>query len=67
MLFHIRKQLRKRGGNQFYRDRSIRKTETLCGAPVTDVDLPFNGKIAGLPGFECCQDCLTIKKEKYDT
>lgn len=63
-LFHIREQLAKRRGNQFYRDRSIRETSTLCGESVTAYDVQFNSKIASLPGFQCCGRCLIIKQQQ---
>lgn len=65
--FHIRKQLAKRGGNQFYRDRSIREAGTLCGEPVTINDIPFKGTVDRswlanhFPGFEPCSKCLAIR------
>ena len=40
-MIHIRKKLVRKGGNQFYKDYSIRKSETLCGAKVTDKDVDF--------------------------
>lgn len=38
MTYHIRQRLTPRGGNQFYKDRSDRKSETFCGAPCTEYD-----------------------------
>ena len=38
MIFHIRQRLAPKGGNSFYKDRSIRPTSTFCGAPVTEWD-----------------------------
>lgn len=41
MIFHVRLQLRPRGGSQFYRDRSERPAATFCGAPLTSYDAPW--------------------------
>jgi hypothetical protein len=38
MVYHIRQRLSKLGGNSFYRDKHVRKTETFCGAPCTEHD-----------------------------
>ena len=43
-IFHRRQRLRRRGGNQFYRDYSVRKTATVCGAPVTEFDCGWRDK-----------------------
>ena len=39
---HIRARLRPKRGNSFYRDHNERETHTLCGAPVTLEDVPWN-------------------------
>lgn len=66
-MVHIRKKLRKLGGNQFYKDNSIRKAETLCGAEVTDRDVDF--KTGGTKSFKkwairdrfVCEECLKLR------
>ena len=61
-VFHIRKQLAPRGGSQFYRDRSMRDTATLCGAPVTDLDVRFKDRYIEQPELKCCADCASLKE-----
>ena len=58
-IFHIRRPLRRAGGNQFYRDKSNRGQGTYCGKPETayDVDkvrdaVPFNNRT---PCADCCR------------
>ena len=63
IVFHIRKQLAERGGSQFYRDRSIRPTSTLCGSAVTQHDVRFNDRLGESDGYQCCEQCKRIKKE----
>jgi hypothetical protein len=43
-IFHVRTKLARRGGNSFYRDRSVRESTTLCGAPCTLYDAKFDRK-----------------------
>jgi hypothetical protein len=43
VIQHIRKPMPRRGGNSFYRDRRDFSSyaATLCGAPVTSLDIGF--------------------------
>lgn len=74
MIFHIRQKLASRNGNQFYRDKSLRNTETLCGAACTWDDLAFSNKLERefikehLPHLEPCEKCVAIRSKmtKYD-
>lgn len=63
-VFHIRKRLRRRGGNQFYRDTAIRETSTFCGAPVTGYDFACNSKpqpwTNGDTDFIPCPECVRL-------
>lgn len=43
--FHIRRPLAKCGGNQFYRDTTVRATSTYCGADMTDCDAAAKHKV----------------------
>jgi len=66
-IYHVRKRLAPRGGSQFYRDRSERQTETMCGAPVTAYDGTWNCKartwysestVHGTTMHEPCAACV---------
>lgn len=66
ITFHIRKRMTPRGGNSFYRDKSERKTETFCGAPVTGYDIRWNERGAvwnrsDFERFEPCAECLKVR------
>jgi hypothetical protein len=55
---HVRRPLPQKRGNQFYRDRAVRIPETVCGAPVTDLDLaPRDLAAAQKAGWEICPEC----------
>ncbi len=43
---HIRKPMRRRGGNQYRLDRAERAVATYCGAPVTDKDWDHRAALA---------------------
>ena len=45
MIFHRRNRLAVRRGSQWYRDKAIRTTSTVCGAPVTEFDCAWNDKM----------------------
>jgi hypothetical protein len=45
MIVHVRVKQPKRGGNQYYRDRSLGVAATLCGAPCTSYDVAYREKI----------------------
>ncbi len=61
-IYHIRKRLRRRGGTQFYLDRGERRAETICGAAVTDHDVPWNAVAVEWSNayghYEPCAACL---------
>ena len=60
VVIHVRQRMRRRRGNRFYKDHSVRPTSTFCGAPVTEYDAawadrhrvePFDDKVV-------CPDCV---------
>lgn len=58
IIFHIRRALAKRGGNQYYKDKSVRKPETYCGAPVTEFDAAHKDRcVVEVDNRICCRDC----------
>jgi hypothetical protein len=63
-IFHIREKLAKRGGNQFYRDRSVRTTATLCGAPITEFDVLFHEKAETWNEHVPCAKCIEIRRAR---
>jgi len=44
VTFHVREKLAPRGGSHLYRDKTIRATATVCGAPVTAYDVRFQDR-----------------------
>ena len=72
-MIHIRHPLRPLGGNSFYRDKSVRESATLCGAPCDYFDVllrdtryknfntadPFYVSKGGF-----CPSCLEIARSK---
>lgn len=69
ITYHIRKRMTPRGGNSFYRDRSERKTETFCGAPVTGYDITWRERgvvwnRSDVERFEPCAACLLKARAK---
>jgi len=72
MTCHIREPLPKRGGNQWYRDKSMPESRTLCGAPCGYYDIPFRDtkfkKFNALDPFYVskggvCPECLNRLKD----
>ena len=64
--FHIRRPLRLRGGNNFYRDKSPRVTAAYCGGAMTGYDAGWRDKIATWEHPEHgtmtpCPECLRIR------
>lgn len=69
-IYHIReKQLVKRGGSQFYLDRSIRPAATLCGTSITAYDVAFADKAPRFAQFrtgelfEPCTACVELREK----
>lgn len=60
-VFHIRQRLRPRGGNQFYRDKSERVSETFCGAPPTEFDVAWNDRAQLFLGRVPCKECMRLR------
>ncbi len=63
-IFHIRRRLRRRGGNQFYLDTSERKTATYCGENVTDYDISWNADAVAFNGRRPCPQCIATRDKK---
>lgn len=67
--FHLRVPMRRRGGNSFYRDKSQRPVQTLCGAPVGDHDAPETIASTKLHGpyalAYCCPACAAAYRAKH--
>ena len=65
-MMHIRKQLIKARGNQFYRDKSNRGNGNLCGSPETSYDIPWKdrnkAKDYEIAGRTVCPICLDKKE-----
>lgn len=66
IVFHIRHRLPRRGGNQFYRDRSPRVARTLCGAPVTEFDAGWGDHAVDWvnsdgQAFSVCAECRRVR------
>ncbi len=68
MVIHIRKRLRRLGGNSWYKDTSIRTSAAVCGGEMTDRDLGYPAKNRTmvqitkniLPDTELCESCHQI-------
>ena len=66
-VFHIRRRMPRRGGNQYYLDRSNRPVFTYCGAPVTEYDDNWRSKAhpwKRRDGTEmvACVECVRVRK-----
>lgn len=62
MRQHRRAPLPRAGGNQWYRNKSIRESRTLCGAPCGYYDIPYRGIAVAWTRddgarIEPCADC----------
>lgn len=62
-VFHIRKPLSKKRGNQWYRDHGPRDSVTFCGAVCTAYDIPERSRADAWTGpegleFVPCEKCL---------
>ena len=62
-VYHIRRRLRRRRGNQFYRDRSIRKSESYCGEMTAD-DIFWNWKAEIFEHKFPCKKCIEIREKE---
>jgi len=64
-VYHIRRKLRRLGGSQYYKDKSPRKAETHCGSPVTDKDIPWNGKAESWEDNTPCPACIEARHNQH--
>ena len=58
MVFHIRRQLRKQQGSQYYKDRSNRGQGTYCGEAETIYDVNTRRDAVAFNGREPCRKCI---------
>ena len=68
LIYHIRRRQRPAGGNQFYRDRSVRPVETFCGDDPTIYDGDWRSKAPAWTRkdgmrFEPCAKCVAKRSE----
>ena len=69
--YHVVRRLPRRGGNQWYKDRSERDASNICGAARTLNDIPWRDRTrfkrwtrdADSVQFVPCVDCQTILSE----
>ena len=69
LTYHIRKRQPRRGGNQFYRDRSVVKAETMCGDQPGMYDVYWTQHAAAWTRpdgveFVPCGRCVEIKETR---
>ncbi len=65
--YHIRRQLKKARGNQFYRDRTNRSNGTYCGIPeteMTDHDIRWNDKSLPFEDWVACGQCVKARRDE---
>jgi hypothetical protein len=62
MIYHIRKQMTPKGGNQYrLGNNAARKVETFCGGEPTTFDVRCGDKAVAWDGHEPCSDCVTAR------
>lgn len=70
MTYHVRKRLRARGGNHFYRDSTVRPSSTFCGDPMTEFDAAWNAKLViwknrdGVQMVPCERCAVAVRNEE---
>ena len=61
ITFHIRAPMPRKGGNQFYRDKTHRVAKTLCGDSVTEHDIRFSERPLPFGMYVPCERCVDIR------
>jgi hypothetical protein len=60
-IFHIRRQLKKARGNQFYRNKSCRFNGTYCGGEPTSYDIGWKDKAEPFNDITPCAECIRMR------
>lgn len=61
ITFHIRRQLSRKRGSQWYKDKTVRTVSTYCGADVTQWDINWNSKALSIADRIPCEACIIAR------